>query len=82
MKFRKTEFVLNCIYKTNSVIILFIALIGLTACIAHYPVNKSISSVKTVEDYSLENRVFQVRIRCERCICLSRFIKRKCLKVG
>jgi NTE family protein len=56
MKFSIPEFVLNCIYKTNSVIILIISLIGLTACTAHYPVNKSISSVKSVEDYSLEKK--------------------------
>ncbi len=61
MKFSKPEFVLNCIYKTNSVIILFIALIGLTACTAHYPVNKSISSFKTVEDYSLEQKADTIR---------------------
>ena len=61
MKFSKPEFVLNCIYKTTSVIILFIAVIGLTACTAHYPVNKSISSVKTVEDYSLEQKADTIR---------------------
>ena len=48
-------------YKTNSVIILFIVLIGLTACTAHYPVNKPISSVKIVENYSLEQKADTIR---------------------
>lgn len=61
MKFCKPEFVLNCTYKTNSVIILFIALIGLTACTAHYPVNKSISSFKTVKNYSLKQKADTIR---------------------
>ena len=61
MRFSTPESVLNCIYKTNSVIILFIALIGLTACTAHYPVNKSISSVKAVEDYSLEQKADTIK---------------------
>ena len=61
LKFCKPEFVLNCTYKTNSVIILFIALIGLTACTAHYPVNKSVSSFKTVKNYSLEQKADTIR---------------------
>ena len=61
MKFSKPEFVFDCIYKTNAVIILLTALFILTACTAHYPVNKSISSVKTVADYSLEQKADAIK---------------------
>ena len=61
MRFSKPEFVLHSIYNTNSVIMLFIVLIGITACTAHYPVNKPISSVKKLEDYSLGQKTDTTR---------------------
>ncbi|MBW2192746.1 MAG: patatin-like phospholipase family protein [Deltaproteobacteria bacterium] len=42
-------------HKTFQVVILVLFLIGLTACAAHYPVNKSISSVQSVENYAVGN---------------------------
>ena len=36
-------------------IVSFLCLIQLVACTAHYPVNKSITSVDAVESYSLNN---------------------------
>ena len=61
MKFREPEFVLNCIYKTNPVIILFIALMGLTACTAHYPRTRQVSSLKTLESFTLKEKGYTER---------------------
>ena len=53
MGLSKSVFFFRQIQKAYSAVILVLVLTGLTACTAHYPTNKSISSVKSVEDYHL-----------------------------
>lgn len=54
MRVGRITLTLDCI-RIAKVILIFNICIGLTACAAHYPLNKAISSVKSVEPYSIKN---------------------------
>ena len=55
MRAGRLSLTLDCINMAK-VIFIFNICIGLTACAAHYPLNKAIPSVKSIEPYSIEKQ--------------------------
>jgi NTE family protein len=55
MRVGRITLTLDCI-NIAKVIFVFTICIGLTACTAHYPLNKAISSVKSTEPYSIKKK--------------------------
>jgi NTE family protein len=61
MGYSKPAIVLYHIYRASLAVLLVLVLTGLTACTAHYPLNKAISSVKSVEQHSLRKEAHTER---------------------